>query len=131
MKATCLFLLALFLSAASFAQPFEKMLCRSWHTYKYIQADGQVIDPLPQYAHDKITFNPDHSVISLEGTPTGMHTQKGTWSYAPATRTLSMVDKEGKITIDVKVLKLTDKQFVYEYTPPGRQKTKFYLKPVK
>jgi hypothetical protein len=113
------------------AQSFESLLCRSWHTYKYVQADGLKIDPLPQYKDDKITFHTDHTIVSLEGTPNGMHTQKGTWSYTPATKKLKMVDAEGKVTIEVKVIKLTAKEFVYEYQPPGRQLTKFYQHPVK
>lgn len=119
------------LSFSVHAQTFESLLCRSWHTYKYVQADGLKIDPLPQYKDDKITFHTDHTIVSLEGTPNGIHTQKGTWAYTPATKMLKMVDTEGKITIEVKVLKLTGKEFVYEYQPPGRQKTKFYQRPVK
>jgi hypothetical protein len=131
MRYLSILFIAFVYSISSKAQTFESMLCQSWHTYKYIQADGLVIDPLPQYKNDKISFHKDHTVVSLEGTPKGMHTQNGVWSYTKATKMLKMEDKESYTTIEVKVIKLTSKELVYEYQPPGRQKTKFYLRPVK
>ena len=105
---SCTFLISLFAKAQE-TENFEKLIVNNWSLNSF-EVNGQSFPPREKNKNDQMVFNSDKSAESISSNKA----QKGTWSYDKTSRIITVVDKNNKFDMRLKLISITRSECVLQ-----------------
>ena len=104
----CTFLISHYVKAQE-TENFEKQIVNDWSLNSF-EENGQSFPPREKNKNDRMVFNSDKSAESINLNKA----QKGTWSYDKTSRIITVVDKNNKFDMRLKLISITRSECVLE-----------------